>query len=255
MPPIPSTAIVVPCYNEAARLDLGQFRDFIARHREQVYFIFVDDGSTDGTIQVLERLRITCPGVVKIHRLPHNSGKAETIRQGILQALRHEVQYVGFWDADLATPLEVISTFYTFLEEQPRYNMIFGARVQLLGRTIERCALRHYLGRLFSTAVSLILHLKIYDSQCGAKLFRASPQLLEIFSEPFLSRWVFDVEILARLVQMNRKKGCRSPAETVWEYPLPRWCDVAGSNVHCQDFFKAAFDLARIYRKYLRRTC
>jgi glycosyltransferase involved in cell wall biosynthesis len=244
--------IVVPCYNEEKRLAPEAFREFVGCTRAQIRFLFVDDGSTDGTWQRLEELRASCPGAVEIHRLASNCGKAEAVRQGMLKALESQAEYVGFWDADLATPLEAIPAFCACLAEHPRFDMVFGARVQLLGREIERRALRHYLGRVFSTAVSLVLKLKVYDTQCGAKLFRASPQLGELFAAPFLSPWLFDVEILARLIQRHRRTGARPPTETVCEYPLPRWRDVRGSKVRGGDFFTAAFDLFRIYLKYLR---
>lgn len=249
---LPATAIVIPCYNEERRLDLEEFQRFIAHHYPKGVFLFVDDGSTDGTFCLLERLRRNCPGAVSLCRLPHNQGKAEAVRQGVLQALRSGAEYVGFWDADLATPLEAIAVFREFLMARPDIEVVFGARVQLLGRAIERRALRHYLGRVFSTVVSVMLRLAVYDTQCGAKLFRASPQLLEIFAAPFSTRWLFDVEIIARLLQAHRAGRLRPVAEIIYEYPLLRWRDVGGSKLRARDFCIAAFDLFRIYWRYLR---
>jgi glycosyltransferase involved in cell wall biosynthesis len=249
----PLALIVIPCYNEEKRLALETFREFIGCTHSRIRFLFVDDGSTDGTGERLEVLRSTCPEAVTIHHLVSNCGKAEAVRQGMLQALGSGAEYLGFWDADLATPLEAIPAFCACLAEHPHFDMVFGARVQLLGRDIQRRPLRHYLGRVFSTAVSLMLRLRVYDTQCGAKLFRASPLLGELFRTPFLSPWLFDVEILARLTQLHHRAGARAPAETVCEYPLTRWRDVRGSKVRTRDFFIAAFDLLRIYLKYLRK--
>jgi hypothetical protein len=129
--------------------------------------------------------------------------------------------------------------------------MVFGARVRLLGRSIERSALRHYLGRMFATAASITLGLGIYDTQCGAKLFRASPAMQALFQEPFLTRWLFDVEILARLIHARRGTRLPQVEDIVYEFPLHEWHDVAGSKVRPGDFVRALFGLAMIYWHYL----
>ena len=128
--------------------------------------------------------------------------------------------------------------------------MVFGARVQLLGRVIERRAVRHYLGRVFATAASLMLGLRIYDTQCGAKLFRASPAMQALFQEPFATRWLVDIEILARLIQARRGTALPQAEDIIYEFPLPEWRDVAGSKVKAWDFAKGLCGLARIYWQY-----
>ena len=180
-----------------------------------------------------------------------NQGKGEAVRQGILSALEQsDPAIVGFWDADLATSLDTIPRFLQVLDQHPEIEMIFGARVQLLGRHVERSAVRHYLGRIFATVVSTVLNLAIYDTQCGAKLFRAGPETRAIFENPFLSRWVFDVEILARYQHLYRKNQQRL-SKVIFEYPLESWVDVAGSKVFPTDFFLAFWDIVRIRAKYL----
>jgi dolichyl-phosphate beta-glucosyltransferase len=241
--------LVVPCYNEAGRLPVARFGAGL-RELPEVRFVFVDDGSTDGTLGLLRSLQGSDAARVDIIELPHNQGKAAAVRAGMLHALALGARYVGYWDADLSTPLDAIPEFAALLDARPDLEMVFGARVQLLGRVVRRNEARHYLGRVFATAVAHVLGLKIYDTQCGAKLFRAAPELRELFGEPFLTRWVFDVEILARLIRARRGTGRPQPEDIVYEYPLQAWIDVPGSKVRPWDFVRGLAALVRIHRHY-----
>jgi dolichyl-phosphate beta-glucosyltransferase len=246
-----SVAVVIPCYNEAKRLKVGKFKEYADAGRSHL-FVFVNDGSSDATLSVLQDLHRDNPQHCSYIDLPRNLGKAEAVRRGLLSAFDASPDFAGYWDADLATPLEAIPSFCELLESRPEIDMAFGARVRLLGRAIERSPLRHYLGRVFATAASLTLGLPIYDTQCGAKLFRVSPLVRSLFQQPFMTRWLFDVEILARLIQACRRNNLRPPNDLIYEVPLQTWNDVAGSKVKPLDFFKSFIDLARIYWKYLR---
>lgn len=240
----PDTIIVVPCFNEANRLDCAAFASFLREHRD-IALLFVNDGSTDATLQALEAMRRDADmGRVEICDLPRNVGKAEAVRQGVNRAFAQQPTFVGYWDADLATPLTDIVTFRRVLKEHDHLQLVMGSRIGLLGRRIERTRMRHYCGRVFATAASMALGLRVYDTQCGAKLFRAAPPIRQIFQEPFCSRWVFDVELLARLNDHGR------PAEVVYEHPLNEWRDVAGSKLRWRHILRAVFDLAGIWRRY-----
>ena len=247
----PCVSLIVPCHNEARRLNIASFRGFLATETD-ARILFVDDGSQDGTYAVLEQVCQDHERRSAILRCDQNRGKAEAVRRGINYALENwRTEIVGYWDADLATPLDSVDRFRKLLQERSELGMVFGARVKLLGRHVQRRAVRHYLGRVFATAVSLMLQLPIYDTQCGAKLFRATPEFRRVFAEPFLSRWVFDVEILARYLQFyegdtKRLESC------IYEYPLETWVDVAGSKVRAGDFIVALVDLARIRFRYFR---
>ena len=102
--------IVIPCFNEAKRLDLAAFEQFAAENPD-ANFLFVDDGSADDTRQMLDRLADRISDRASVLVLEQNSGKAEAVRRGITRALEAEPTYVGYWDADLATPLPVIREF------------------------------------------------------------------------------------------------------------------------------------------------
>ena len=101
---------------------------------------------------------------------------------------------------------------------------------------------------MFATLASLALGFPVYDTQCGAKLFRVTPELRGVFGAPSRSRWAFDVEILARLASIYGKD--LGNAGVVVEYPLSRWSDVAGSKVRLSDLPGMAADLLRIFRGY-----
>ena len=243
------TIVVIPCYNERERLDAVEFTKAVSSH-EWLEFLFVNDGSTDGTAELLDRLVDGDPHHFQALNLPHNAGKGEAVRQGVLQALKSRPRYVAFWDADLATPLSDIAIFRHLLDVNSHLEMVFGARVKLLGRCIERKAIKHYLGRCCASAVSVVLRLPIYDSQCGAKMFRVSPELDQLFQEPFRTRWIFDVELLARMIHSRQDTRLPQVEQVIYEYPLTEWKDVDGSKVKMGSYIRAAYDLFRIYRTY-----
>ena len=246
-----SAIIVVPCYREERRFPRQAFIDYLEQ-RLDVSLLLVDDGSDDATASVLGSLAAEYPDRVQMMSLPYNMGKAEAVRRGTVAALELNPRFVGYWDADLATPLSAIWKFAEILDAHPEAVAVFGARVQLLGRKIERSAVRHYLGRIFATAASIVLSLRVYDTQCGAKLFRTTAACRKAFATPFLSRWIFDVEILARLIQLHHAGELRHPSQVVIEYPLQEWADVAGSKVRPRDFLRAFLSLVRIYVRYGR---
>ena len=158
---------------------------------------------------------------------------------------------MGFWDADLATPFSELPAFVEVLEEHPEVDVVVGSRVKLMGRTIERRAMRHYLGRVFATAASLALELPVTTRSAGEALPR-DPGVRRVFEAPFLARWVFDVELLARVLaahpggpaaRQRSSTSCRSA----------HWADVHGSKLKPSDFVKAAIDLAMIRVRYRRQ--
>ena len=240
--------LVVPAYNEAARFPKRDFIDFL-KGGGDVGFVFVDDGSTDGTVQLIEAVRAEHPDRVSLLTLDKNSGKAEAVRRGVVEALQQSPDIVGYWDADLATPLSALSPMVSLLDGD--VDLVLGSRVQLLGRTIVRRAVRHYLGRVYATVASIQLGLAVYDTQCGAKVFRVDSALADCFDEEFIARWAFDVEIIARYLVAGERRGVE-PEGRIVELPLTTWIDVPGSKVGMFGAWRAFFDLFRIGRR-LRR--
>jgi glycosyltransferase involved in cell wall biosynthesis len=243
--------VVVPCYNEAARLNMRSIQDY-GRRDDGAELLFVNDGSRDETLDLLAHLARNHPQRFTYLNLEKNGGKAEAVRQGVVLALQSQPDYVGFWDADLATPLADIDTFRRVLDSRPNIELVIGTRMRLLGHRIDRRPLRYWLGRLFANTASMALGVRVFDTQCGAKLFRATPALADLFAEPFLTDWIFDVEIMARLAHARHCQPALQLHELIYELPLDSWSDVAGSSVRSGDFLKAIAELARIYWTYLR---
>lgn len=246
-----SVRIVVPAYNEERRFQAAEFNAFL-RHRGATEFVLVDDGSDDATADLLRALADEWPERATVLALPENRGKAEAVRAGLRLALETEPvpEFVGYFDADLATPLREIPAMLELFEEQSHLDIVMASRVQLLGRSIERRRARHYAGRVFATFASILLDMPVYDTQCGAKLFRVRESLAEALDEPFVAGWVFDVELLRRLQVTRRAHGELPVEEATYEYPLERWRDVAGSKVRVSDFPRALAELARLYGRY-----
>jgi glycosyltransferase involved in cell wall biosynthesis len=231
-----TVCLVIPCYNERERLAPARFAGFCPPLR----LLFVDDGSTDGTGDLIER---ELPPGARLLRLETNRGKAEAVRAGMLAACAgagDAPDWIGFWDADLATPLDEVAAMLRYQQLCPtRVDAVFGSRIYRLGARIDRSYFRHLVGRAFATAVEVALGVGTYDSQCGAKLFRRAVVPLA-FGEPFVSRWVFDLEIVLRLGAAN-----------VIECPLGRWSDVGGSKLKVtRELWRVARDIARIRARY-----
>lgn len=237
------TIIVVPCYNESKRLRQDAFVDYVERH-EDVAFLFANDGSRDNTLEVLQELTARHERLLLLDIQP-NGGKAEAVRKGMLYAAEQfEPEYIAFWDADLATPLDEIEPMVAWADKG--YDAVMGLRLMRLGAKVKRKPLRHYLGRCFATVASMMLGLPVYDTQCGAKLFRRDV-VKKIFPEQFITRWLFDVELLARYTKAYGKERA---TEKIYEFPLFQWQDIDGSQLKSRDFFKAPMELMKIWRRY-----
>ncbi len=234
--------LIVPCYNEERRLQRDTFLEFL-RARPHVSLCFVDDGSADGTLKVLEAMSAEGGSRLLVRRLGTNSGKAEAVRQGVLHAASlGRFAFIGYWDADLSTPLAQLDLLLNALETDPVRAIALGSRVKRLGSRIDRNATRHYLGRVFSTLASQLFDLPVYDSQCGAKLVRADLAPV-LFGEPFVTKWLFDVELLVRL---RRHLGPKPFLDASVEVPLTAWKEMGGSKLRLSHMVRVPLDLLRI---------
>jgi dolichyl-phosphate beta-glucosyltransferase len=210
---VPSLVSVIPAYNEGYRLGsfLEEWAATAVQHNKiRVTGIVVDDGSRDADAarhaQAVEDANHALSGRT-CHRLSYlhaarNQGKGASILWGWREAAA-DADWFGFVDADGALPPREFWRLASSLPDGGA-DVVCGSRIKMAGHTIERSLFRHLQGRAFATAVDALFHLGMYDTQCGLKFFRASVvrPMLPTLRE---SRWLLDVELLARL----RRAGAR----------------------------------------------
>jgi len=235
-----TTCIVIPCYNEEKGLPLKEYENFIQKN-EQVILAFVNDGSSDNTLVVLEKLKSKFPAKINVISYKDNKGKAEAVRFGMQHCLQHiDFKYIAYLDADLATSLDECNAMVQNFDD--KITFVFGSRIKRIGANIERKRSRFLIGRIIATVISTILKLPVYDTQCGCKIF--TRDLAEkVFTKPFISKWLFDVEIFQRIMELY---GREKSLEKMIEIPLKSWIEKGDSKVKASYFFKLWIDLFRI---------
>ncbi len=247
---MPKTWIIIPCYNEQFRLPIKELGVFFENSKFDVSILFVNDGSNDNTLSVLQTIHDKYPEKSEILDLQTNNGKANAIRVAAMYLTEtQDADYLGYWDADLSTPIIDVCTFLNFLYDHNEFKFILGSRIKRLGSCIERGFCRHFLGRIFATASSMVLNIPVYDTQCGAKIFSAELSTI-LFKDSFCSSWFFDVELLARYIC---SQGYTSGLHTIYEFPLSSWKDLGGSKLKFKDFLRAPLDLMRIRLRYYKK--
>ncbi len=237
-----TTSLVIPCYNEADRLDTGKFISYLSGQKD-LHIIFVNDGSKDDTITVLNNIQKAVPKQCTVLDLAKNGGKAEAVRQGVLYALaNHSCHHIGFLDADLATTLEEFSQMAEFIQRNSYYQAVIGSRMARMGANITRKISR----KIFSTVVGMMIQsvsqLPINDTQCGAKIFNRE-MANKVFKSAFKTDWLFDVEIFVRVRQAYGKKYAM---KRIYEYPLMEWINVEGSKVGMKEIYRTPIMIAKI---------
>jgi dolichyl-phosphate beta-glucosyltransferase len=239
-----SLVIVVPCYNEEERLPVTEFIAFL-NDNKSVTICFINDGSEDSTLEILNQIKSAFEKNVHIVSHDKNVGKAESVRRGVLYcADRLNFDNIAYLDADLATSLPECLELSEYISDEICFS--FGSRILRIGSVIERSYMRHIIGRILATFISVVLKLKVYDTQCGCKIIKRD-LAIKLFEEPFISKWLFDVELFARIIKIYGRQDCIAKMK---EIPLRKWIEKGGSKVKITYAFRLWFDLIRIQRKY-----
>ena len=243
------SAIIVPCFNEEDRFPFSEFLTFATRHTD-VLLCFVNDGSHDETISVLNAFQMQAYRNTCILDLSKNVGKAEAVRLGMLHVYNtFNIPLIGFLDADLATDPEEWHDMAQFQFDHEHYAAIVGSRIQRLGANISRDNSRSIFSKIFRNLTKLILKEKFQDTQCGAKVFKRE-LVPYLFGKRYISSWLFDIEIFIRI---QHKFGRTALKKGVLEYPLLQWKEVGNSRLKLSHALMMPIYLSLIFIKY-RRT-
>ena len=144
--------VVIPCYNEEERLLSKEFTEFIEKN-SGYHLCFVNDGSKDKTIDVLNKLRKGREDFITVYDCKKNGGKAEAVRQGMLHMAKHEdLDYIGFLDADLSTDLSDFDDLVKTIENS-NYKIVSGSRISRMGADITKESAR----KIISLTINFII--------------------------------------------------------------------------------------------------
>ncbi len=247
-PPRPRVTLILPAYNEEARIGpaldelfgylmrTGPARDGgrSAADMGSVEVLVVDDGSDDGTAAIVEALAETHAGgpTLRLLREPH-TGKGGAVRAGMLAA---DADYILFADADLATPADQLPLLTDALAT---HDIALGSRVHPDGsdRRASQPIHRRALGKLFHMLAALWVTGPVPDTQCGFKGFRRAAAH-DLFARQRIGSIVFDAE----LIHLARRRGYRMAIVPV------QWSDKRGSRMRVRPWlaFRVLWDLVRI---------
>ncbi len=236
--------IVIPCYNEATFFRTADYMQYID-NQPFTLICFVDDGSSDNTLDILKSIQKKYPNRVDVVTYEENKGKAGAVHTG-MNYCNERFNYVNiaYLDADLAVSLEECTSLMNYIDGHVEFT--FGSRIQRIGSTIERKRSRFLIGRVIATVISQMLDLRVYDTQCGCKVFSRSLSQ-QVFVKHFISKWLFDVEIFFRIINIY---GRNQVLNKMLEIPLIRWVDAGDSKVRLSYFYKLWIDLYRIRKEY-----
>ncbi|MEP0211653.1 MAG: response regulator [Cellulophaga sp.] len=237
--------VVIPCYNEADRLSSKEFKDF-AQKNLGYHLCFVNDGSTDNTLEVLEELRKGSENTISVYNCEKNGGKAEAVRQGVLHLAKDpQFDYIGYLDADLSTDFTDFDDLVKTIESSD-YKIVSGSRISRMGADITKESARKIISKTINLIIQNILKMPFKDTQCGAKIMDREIATT-MFNKKFITRWLFDVEIFMR---MKKKYGKDNVQQLICEQPLKRWIHADGSKLSMKDSIKIVGQLAQIRMHY-----
>lgn len=217
--------LVIPCYNESGRISafLGELCE-ATKSLGNINILIVDDGSghyeQDKLRQIIESLQPKYPHLLDLLCLQANFGKGGAVYAGWNQAA--DADFLAFVDADgSCSARETVRLIRHARSTAEPENTWIASRIKMLGYNVNRLFKRHLLGRIFATAVSELLHIDVYDSQCGLKIV-PTKVYQHICSQLTIKKFAFDVELLTRILDAGYP---------IKEFPID-WHETPGGKVH-----------------------
>ncbi len=237
--------VVIPCYNEESRLRTDTFKQFV-KNNLGYHLCFVNDGSKDNTLQVLQELSKGREDYISVYNCEKNGGKAEAVRQGVIHMLKDkQMDYIGYLDADLSTNFQDFEDLVQTISNAD-FKIVGGSRIARMGANITKAGSRAIISKTINLIIRKILGMSFQDTQCGAKVM--TREIAEnMFQKKFLTSWLFDVEIFMR---MKKHYGAEKAQTLICEQPLKRWIHEDGSKLSMSDSFKILGQLFQISIAY-----
>jgi len=231
--------IIIPCFNEAQRLDLSYFNKL--SRIQNTMWVFVDDGSTDSTSKILKNYSKK-KNIIYV-KIQHNVGKSNAIAHGMNYAFSKisNIGWIGFLDSDGAFAIGDVESIIKMTSSIEKYDALYTSRVKMAGRNIKRNNARHIIARLITSFFGLVWKDIPYDTQSGFKLYRYSDNFNSIFIKLFKTKWFFDIELSIRYLNYKKKNI------TVWEEPVSSWFDIPGSKINYRQSMRIILEVIYIF--------
>jgi len=235
--------LIIPCFNEDSRIQGDLITQFILNLG--VDTLFVDDGSIDGTVEIINALIINnrklfneAGLIVTVLSISKNIGKTNAIRTGLLWGSQEGYSHAIIQDIDFPYLfVDAINALNLGLLTEA-HTIISGARVELAGSSVLRTPLRHWIGRIIATFIHVFIVKNIYDPQSPCKVYNLN-EVSPFLVSPFRTRWFGDLELIIRIRNENKKYS-------IVEFPLTYWRDLPGGALSFRSSLKVLLDLYKL---------
>jgi glycosyltransferase involved in cell wall biosynthesis len=241
--------LLIPAFNESTRLP--GFLNQLIKENEVITFdidiCILDDGSREFEYEKMYETFLSLKDTFSLYetkllyqRFPNNIGKGAVLRRSMEDNLA-KYEYIGFLDADGSTAFSEWLRLLEEIKNDINLGAVIGSRFKGLGYEVQRTFKRFISGRIFATLLSNLFDISVYDSQCGAKIFRVSELNRKILNFCDNDRWLFDTQLVLLLY---------GSGTMVKEVPV-NWCDMAGSKISLiKDSISMFIGLLRFKLKY-----